>query len=235
MMFPAVGGPTGTITGQVVYIHDDKPPKQTGLSLGRPVENAYVGLCDLNAGDMQVYTEPADANGNFTIANVPPGTYNMSLFDAHIHGIIDFRTVVVPPEGGTIAMGQVGINAWFGRMMGTIFNDVNQNGFRDPGEMGIPDQVVNVRYTDGSIYATTTTNADGDYLFDELYPLFRYQVVEVDSTRYKATGVTVTVDDGGTVDASGFIVRSRRLTPWATPSSTPIPATIFPAPPWARS
>ena len=78
-----------------------------------------------------------------------------------------------------------------------MFNDLNENGQRDPGEAGIPDQVINLRYRDGSIYSSSTTDTTGYLPFDEVFPFFSWLVAEVDFARFKATGVTIAVDAGG--------------------------------------
>ena len=191
--------PSGTITGQAVYVHDNKPPLMPGLNSGMPVPEAWVALNNLSGADEVVYAQPCDENGFFTINNVPPGTYQLVVFDYPLDAIIDFRTVDVPATGGLIALDKVAVFCWFGHLEGNVFNDMNMNGIMDTGEMGIPGQAVNIRYSDGSIYKITTTNNTGDYEFVETFPFFHWLVAEVDFTRLKATGATVMVDDGGPV------------------------------------
>ncbi len=202
--FPASAGPTSDITGQVVYTHDYPPPMSPGLVPGRPVENAWVGLNNLGGNDEQVYSAPCDpATGAFTIPNVPPGSYQLVMWDRPIDAIIDFRTVNVPDTGEDIDMGQVPVFAWFGHVEGHVFEDYNENGFRDPGEPGIPQQVVNVRFLDGTIYKSTFTDGAGYYHLSELFPFMRWVIVEVDYARYKATGMTTWVDAGGPLPGAG--------------------------------
>jgi hypothetical protein len=197
MELPLNGDPGTTITGQVVYVHDMHPPLSPGLSPGPPVPECYVGLNNLSGADEQVYTAPCNADSTFSISNVPPGTYQLVMFDKPINAIIDFRTLVVPPGGGTIDLGKVAVYGWFGTFMGSVFNDVNRNGFREQGEAGIPNQVVNIRHTDGSIYASTKTDESGNYTITQVFPWWRWVVAEIDGTRFKATGLTAVVDDGG--------------------------------------
>ena len=195
------GAAPGSITGQVVYAHDMHPPISPGLSPGLPVPNAYVGLNNLSGSDEQVYTAAADPDtGAFTINNVPPGTYQLAMWDQPINAIIDYRTITVTP-GQTVALGPVSVYGWFGTLRGTVFNDVNGNGLPNLGgghpDSGIPNVPVNVRFSDGSMFANTTTGPDGSYSFDQYFPWWRFLVAEVDATRYKTTGVTSVVDDGG--------------------------------------
>ncbi|MGE5621137.1 MAG: SdrD B-like domain-containing protein [archaeon] len=52
-----------------------------------------------------------------------------------------------------------------------VWNDVNQNGIQDAGEMGIPNVTVELhRCSDNSLVATTTTNPSGIYSFTNLVP-----------------------------------------------------------------
>lgn len=201
MEFPDPGaGTVGNITGQVLYLHQAKPPKPRGTEGGWPPPYAWVALNDLNAADNQIYAGPCDENGNFDIQNVPPGTYQLVVWDWALDVIIDFRTVIMPAGGGTVALGEVPVFGWFGNYEGSVFYDSDEDGFRDPGEVGIPDQALNLRYTDGSVYKATATNMDGDFCMTEVFPFFYNLIAEVDFARFKATGATFVVDDGGTVD-----------------------------------
>ena len=49
----------------------------------------------------------------------------------------------------------MGINNWFGRLQGSVFYDEDADGFRDPGEFGLPDQAVLLRFRDGTVYDAT--------------------------------------------------------------------------------
>jgi len=162
-LLPPPTSTVGTIAGQVVYVHQNRPPLSPGLEPGVPVDNAWVGLNDLNAADEMVYAQPCEMEGHFTISNVPPGTYQLVMWDMALDAIIDFRTVIVPPEGGMVEMGPVPVYAWFGNLEGSVFHDANMNGFRDPGEGGIGGQAVVLRFTDGSIYQETATDMMGNY------------------------------------------------------------------------
>ena len=197
---PNLGG-TGTITGQIVRFHTARPPS-LDISNGVPVSDAWIGLNDptrtTNQGVYAVKCNPAD--GTFTINNVPAGTYQLAIWDFPLDYIIGFQTVIVPPgpggTGGLAALGQIPVNAWFGNLEGTVFYDANENGIRDPGEAGIGNQVVNLRFRDGSMYLTTVTDPLGEYGFAEVFPWFKWIITEVDYARFKATGATITVDEG---------------------------------------
>jgi hypothetical protein len=202
----------GMITGRIRAIIEFTPPL-IPLVLGDPVDRPWIGLTDIGANDQQVYTGRGDINGNFVIQNVPPGTYQMAIWDEPLDYIISFRTVIVS-QGQTINMGDIGIPRWFGYIKGSVFHDENSNGFRDAGEMGIPDVEVNTRFKDGSIQYNTITDMNGNYILKEVFELERFCVAEIGFTRFALTGATATPSVGapmpsptGCVDLNGNSVR----------------------------
>ena len=84
-----------------------------------------------------------------------------------------------------------------------MFDDTNGDGIHQPDEPGIPDQALNIRFRDGSIYQSLSTDERGFKAFNEVFPFFAWMVAEVDYTRFHSTGVTVVVDDGGDASAAG--------------------------------
>ena len=130
-------------------VHQSRPPS-VALHKGPRVPEAWVGLN--TAAGVAVYAQPCKANGSFQIDGVPPGSYQLVIWDKPLDQIVAFQSVVVPEAGGPVALGKIPVNAWFGRLQGTVFLDANENGFRDPGEEGIPDQAINLRFRDGSMY-----------------------------------------------------------------------------------
>ncbi|MDD5556974.1 MAG: SdrD B-like domain-containing protein [bacterium] len=210
-------GGTGTITGTLVNNHFSRPPRLQGFFPGEPVSGGWVGLNDPATGQGLIAV-PCDPDaGTFSIPNVPPGSYQLVTWDEPLDMLFGFNIVTVPPGGGgtgdPVPLGNVLCFRWFGTLKGSVFYDANQNGFRDPGEVGIPDQAVNLRFRDGSIYQfTASTPPDGEYSFDEVFPFFKWLVVEVDFLRYKATGMTAVVDYGGEVlPDNGWVWPSRGM------------------------
>ena len=53
---------------------------------------------------------------------------------------------------------------------GNVYNDLNGNGNLDPGEPGLQGWTVNLEDQSGNIVATTTSDANGNYEFDNLFP-----------------------------------------------------------------
>lgn len=194
---PNPTGNFGTITGRFINNHLSKPPQIVSYP-GAPVKEAWIGLNLVSTGE-SYYVAPCDADGAFNIPGVPPGAYQIAFFDTPLDGIFDFANVIVPEGGGWVEMGDVPVFDWFGSIEGQVFYDSNANGFPDSGEPGMSNQAVNLRFRDGSMYQATITDINGDYSFVEIFPFFKWLVMEVDYLRFKPTGATFVVDDGGPV------------------------------------
>ena len=192
------GGPT--IRGQVVDEHMDRPPFFQATAPGAIFPGVWVALND--ASGKCVYAQPADNQdtAEFSIEGVPPGTYQLVLWDEALDMIIHFVTVIVPDGGGDVDVGVISVPEWFGHIWNYVYYDDNGNGVPDPGETPIPDQAVNLRFRDGSIYLSAATDAAGIAHFDEVFPFFHWQVAEIDFARLEAVGFRVVVDEGGPVD-----------------------------------
>jgi len=198
------GQTAGSIRGVVSNLRMGRAPDPNFYD-GQPVPNCWVGLNGLASG-LGVYAAPCadgDNNSAFTIANVPPGDYQLVVWDKYLDLIIGFFTVSVT-NGQSVDLGKVSVPFWFHAQQHYVFRDSNDNGIWEPalGENGIPDQIINFRFRDGSIFQTSTTDTTGYLPFDEVFPFFSWLIAEVDYSRFKATGMTVAIDDGGAVSAT---------------------------------
>ena len=189
-----------TITGDVVNIHNSRPPDYAFYN-GHAIPNCRVGLNELPAvGGRGLHAGPCNADSSFAIPNVPPGDYQLVVWDEYLDIIFATLNVRVDPGMTELALQEVPVFYWFSRIESEVFYDGDQNGIRGADEMGIPEQAVNLRFRDGSIYQSFPTDLDGYVPFDEVFPFFNWLIAEVDFTRFKATGVTITVDGGGPID-----------------------------------
>ena len=202
-------GGTTTISGQVVNLHTSRPP-YTAFYNGAPFAHTtpWIGLNDnagLAGGSQGIYAARAAADGSFAIPSVPPGEYQLAVWDDNLDVVFAFHNVTINENGscvtpdGTCDLGEVPVFQWFTRLEHHVFNDINQDGRRDVGEGPLPEQAVNLRFRDGTLYQSFPTDSEGFVPFDQVFPFFSWQVAEVDFARFKATGITVTVDDGGPV------------------------------------
>ncbi len=211
-----------TISGQVVNLHLSRPPETTFYNGGPfPHTTPWVGLNDASGGVLGdgLYAAITD-NGNFTIPNVPPGQYELVVWDDNLDLVFAKNTINIAADGtcnglADCHLGDVPVFQWFNRMEHNVFNDVNQNGKRDAGEVGIPEQNVNLRFRDGTIYQTFPTDSEGFVPFDQNFPFFSWFIAEVDFARFKATGATMTVDDGGPVPFGDPLSFGDQLNPQA--------------------
>ena len=168
--------------------HFSRPPNLQGYFPGPPVDECWVGLNNpVATPGLQpsgLYAAPVRRrHGHFVINNVPPGTYQLVYWDKPLDYLFGFSTVTVPAGTGTgaaVNLGDVLAFRWFGTLEGTVFFDTNQNGIRDAGEAGVPDQNINLRFRDGTIYQATPTDPSGEYEFAEVFPFFNWLVTEVD-------------------------------------------------------
>lgn len=198
---------TGSISGTLRLGHFAAPPNLQEVNPGPPVDKCWVGLnatvVTPGVTPAGLYAAACGPDGTFTINNVPPGTYQLVHWDEPLDYLWGFRTVTVPAgAGGTgeaVNLQNVLAFHWFGQLEGNVFYDTNQNGFRDTGEAGLPNQAVNLRFRDGSVYQATATDLSGSYKFAEVFPFFNWLVTEVDFARFKATGMTTAVDAGGAI------------------------------------
>ncbi len=195
-----------TISGEVVNLHLSRPP-DTAFYNGGPFPHTtpWVGLNEMAGGVLGqgLYAARTDG-GVFSISGVPPGQYQLVVWDDNMDLIFAGSAVEMADDGSCngIAdcnLGDVPVFQWFTRLENHVFHDDNENGIREAGEAGILEQNVNLRWRDGTIYQAFPTDVDGFAPFDEVFPFFSWLVAEVDFARFKATGATVYVDDGGPV------------------------------------
>ncbi len=204
------GTPRATISGTVTDMHMSRPPAFEFFS-GRPLPDCWVALNDMSIGlGKGIYAEPCGAVSDFAIADLPPGSYELAIFDANLDAVFAKLGFTVDPITGTCNggnscdFGEVPVFNWFARLNTGVFNDQDQNGFWDPNEVGIgpESQSVQLRWRDGTIYQGFPTDNEGFAPFDEMFPFFHWLVAEVSFTNKKATGATFVVDAGGPVDKS---------------------------------
>ena len=201
---------TGTIKGTIDAVKVYYPPKggvsQSGLIFGglqgaridKPIPDGWLSLTDLNRGDASVWTGKAAADGTFTIPNVPAGDYSITWWDEAQTHILDLQNVTVT-DGATVDLGVLPLNGWWTDISGYIYNDLNRNGVKDPGEPGIKDFTLTMRKRENSLMdrggTSATTDANGFYQFKNAYPMTQWLVVEAYNDRYYTTGVTYQPDN----------------------------------------
>ncbi|MBK9462530.1 MAG: carboxypeptidase regulatory-like domain-containing protein [Sphingobacteriales bacterium] len=158
--------PTGSI-GDFVWNDLDgdgvQDPSETGLP------GVTITLYDSN-GDV-IATTTTDSNGNYVFEGLPAGDYTVVVgsgpdgtnpstptsVDVTLTPGQDITTV----DFGFAPLGSIGDFVW---------NDTDGDGVQDPGETGIPGIIVTLYDDNGNIIGTTTTDQNGNYVFDNLLP-----------------------------------------------------------------
>lgn len=128
-----------------------------------------------------------DADGAFRFTNLGPGTYLVREVrqERWVQTTSDPAPVVA--VSGQEVSGILFGNSPLVPIAGRKFHDLNGNGQEDTGEPGLAGWTIQLdRGADGSIEATTTTDANGAFRFDDLFP-GTYRVSEVGQDGWVAT------------------------------------------------
>ncbi|MFO0967329.1 MAG: SdrD B-like domain-containing protein [Gemmataceae bacterium] len=151
-----------------------------------PIANASVmltGTDDLGAAVLQNGT--TDANGFYHFDDLRPGTY--AIAESQPANYLDGKDAVGTKGGDNSVNDQVqnivlvggdnGLNYDFGEikpasLSGFVYHDANDNGVKDAGESGIAGTTVTLsgQSQGGAVQVVGTTDANGFYQFDNLYP-----------------------------------------------------------------
>lgn len=135
--------------------------------------NVTVNLLD--SSNTVIATTQTDANGNYLFSNLPAGTYTVDVdaTDTDLNGYAlttanDPYSINLSPEEnyrdadfGYVQYASVGDKVW---------HDSDGNGIQDGTESGIAGVTVRLLNTAGSVIVQTTTDASGNYLFNNVIP-----------------------------------------------------------------
>ena len=175
-------------------------------------EKLYQGVTVdlLDASGNVVATTTTDAHGAYAFTNLEEGTYKVRV---RKEGPIADLVQTEDPDGtkdntsGDITLelnDPIKENVNFGyisnnSISGTIYRDDNRSNSHNGGEAGYPAQTVQLLDKDGQVIATTTTDANGNYSFDNL-PDGTYSVKVVKDGAL--TDLEQTEDPDGTKDSA---------------------------------
>ena len=165
-------------------------------------------------GDLSTTT---DADGNYVITGVQPGTYTVGEvsqfgWDQTFPGPGVTRTVTVHSDEETTGI-DFGNHAAPGSIQGQKWNDLNGDGVREFGEPGLPGWTIYLDSNQDGVFEvgepSTTTDASGNYTFLNVTP-GTYSVQEVLQPTWRQTYPgpfspwLITVGPGGTVTGVDF-------------------------------
>ena len=128
-----------------------------------------------NAGGV-VMTRTTSVSGTYNFTNLPPDTYTVTVqagtlpsnvtATAERDTTLDGQTVVVLQSGGNIVDADFGF-VGAAQIGDLVWDDYNGNGMRDGGEPGLNGVELTLTFSSGFV-VTTSTDANGAYLFDGL-------------------------------------------------------------------
>ena len=194
-----------TIKGTVYRDADRSESLENGEKL---YQGVTVDLLDTDGN--VVATTTTDAKGAYAFTNLEEGTYKVRV---HKEGpIADLIQTEDPDATKDNTSGDITLelnnpikeNVNFGyisnnSISGTVYRDDNRSNSLNGGEAGYPEQTVQLLDKDGSVIATTKTDANGNYSFDNL-PDGTYSVKVVKDGAL--TDLEQTEDPDGTKDSA---------------------------------
>lgn len=220
----------GTISGYVLSDTDGNGVGDAGLSgiviTLRNSDGSFIDS-DPDTGGVQEPTALTDTAGLFSFDNIPLGGYQVvqtvqpagfiSILDsdgANNNVVGDENTLSLASSGDSIA-NVLFLEAQFGSVSGTVYNDLNLNGTLDGGESGLSNATIDLILDTNAngeidevdiIYdAPATTDSNGAYLFNSV-PVGRYIIRETDPTGFYSTGDSDGANDNLVI--SGIVVTS---------------------------
>ena len=167
-----------TITGRVYYDANQDGVFDAGDS---GIANVTVTLRDGNG--TVVGTQTTGPTGGYTFVNLPAGTYTITETQPPGYGSSETSSntqTVTLASGGAVTAQDFGDT--LGNVSGSVYADFNLDGVFDTTTVQHPDTgiggiTVTLLAGNGTVLATTTTAANGGYLFPNL-PTGNYTVVE---------------------------------------------------------
>ncbi len=229
----------GTISGTVLADNDGNGVGDAGLSgIVLTLRNADGSPIDIDpdTGGVQEPEATTNASGSFTFENIPLGDYRVvqltqpvgyiSIADTDgandtINNIIGDETALTLASRGDEISNLIFLEAQFGSISGTVYNDLNLSGDFDGGEPGLAGAVIDlILDTNGNglvdpvdiVYASpAVTDGNGDYSFASV-PVGTYIIRETDPAGYYSTGDDENPNDNliitGIVVTSGSTISS---------------------------
>ena len=201
------------------------PGCRVGVNLGIAGKTIYSGACD-DASSFQISGLPENdysltifddgldaviANHPFSIATNTAGD---GLTITALTQTVASNTNGTAPNTAdcalfTCSLGEIPVFNWFHKLYTDVFYDRDEDGVRDcvtpacddPSQddvyMNADAFTNNIRWRDGRIYQSVAIDVEGQAPFDQVFPFFHWLVAETDFGKFKATGATITVDNGG--------------------------------------
>jgi hypothetical protein len=208
------------------YVWNDQ--NKNGLQDEGEPGMAGVSVKLYTCAEEMVAETTTDADGMYMFENLIPGDYYLmftlpedyifSMRDAGDDDMLDSDVDGMTGMTGCITLAadeenmsvDAGMYIPYAKLGDFVWNDMNENGMQDEGEMGIEGIEVNLYTCADEMVATRMTDEDGMYVFDSIVP-GDYYLTFTAPFGYIFTDVDAGGDDMLDSDADPFIVRT---IPW---------------------
>ncbi len=210
-----------TLSGRV-FNDGNNDGIQNGTDAAIPgVTVVLTGTDDL--GNSVSTTTTTNGTGDYSFANLRPGNYVIT--ETQPSGLLDGKNVVGTQGGNTVnnplsdtitainlaTSGITGTGNNFAELnpaslSGYVYQDLNNNGVREPGESGIQGVTVTLTGTDdlgNTVNTVATTGTNGAYNFTNLRPGI-YQISETQPTGY-TSGINAVGNGLSAPNAAGTV------------------------------
>ena len=130
-----------------------------------------VELLDSNGNVLETTTSASD--GSYSFPDMGPGVYTIEEINQTGWDQTEPQQPLVYTITATSGASQSRLdfgNFQLVNVSGNVYNDLNSSGNLDPGDPGLQGWTVNLEDQSGNIVATTVSDANGNYEFDNLFP-----------------------------------------------------------------
>ena len=188
------GESAGSLAG-TVFLDSNNNGAQDGGEIGLPGVTVTLTGTDSTGASIHTVTTTS-SSGAYSFGNLLSGTYVITetqpaafgdglevLGTGNVGGTVgnDVYSAIALPSG-TQATGY-NFAETGSAVSGTVFRDENRDGTQQPGDQGIASVTLTLQDSSHAVVATTTTAADGSYLFGGV-PAGNYFVVETQPAGY---------------------------------------------------
>jgi hypothetical protein len=202
--------PTGAIRGQK-FQDDNGDGTKNGADAGL---SGWTIQLDKDANGTVDATTVTDVNGNFSFTGLTAGIYRVR----EVNQVGWIQTTVNPNDvtvvSGTNSTGNNFGNFELGAIRGMKFNDLDGDGVKDPGDVGLLGWTIQLdQDANGTVDATTVTDINGNYSFTGLTAGV-YRIREVNQPGWTQTTVNpndVTIFSGTNSTGNDFGNRFRSI------------------------
>ena len=188
----------------VEYNFGEITPASIGGNVGANTPDGKVGIEDVTIqlfdadGNLVAETQ-TDENGDYEFSGLAPGNY--SIVEVQPEGFLDAEESIGSVRGvqtGSVTndrftnivlnAGDQGVNYDFcehvpASLWGTVWHDANNDGVIGANEDRIANVEIRLTDANGDFVASTTTNSDGEYHFEDLAP-GHYTITEIQPTDF---------------------------------------------------